>query len=99
MFIATETAVNNLRNYLEANNMQAGIRITCRQGKRMKPGLGITIGNAKANDETFDMHGVQFVINRELLEKSGGITLDYNKAGTDKGYILKPADPAAACPH
>ena len=99
MFTATETAVNNLRNYLEANNIQAGIRITCRQGKRLKPGLGIVIGTAKDNDRTFDLQGVKFVINQELLQKSGGITMDYISQGPEKGYTLKPSDPSAACTH
>lgn len=99
MFIATETAVNNLRNYLEANNMQTGIRITCRQGKRLKPGLGIAFGNPKENDQSFELQGVQFVVDRELLEKSGGITLDYIGQGPEKGYTLKPTDPSAVCTH
>ena len=99
MFTATETAVKNLQNYLEANNMQAGIRITCRQGKRLKPGLGLVIGTANKSDQTFEQKGVQFIISQELLNKSGGITLDYIPQGAEKGYLLKPSDPSAACSH
>ena len=99
MFNATEKAVNNLFHYLEANNMQTGIRITCRHGKSAKPRLGILFGTAKENDQTFEVNGVRFVVNRDLLEKSGGITLDFNGQGPDKGYILSPSNPAAACAH
>jgi iron-sulfur cluster assembly protein len=99
MFTATETAVNNLKNYLEANNMQTGIRITCRQGKRLKPGLGMVFSNAKENDQSFELQGVRFVVNRELLAKSGGISLDYIDHGPDKGYFLSPIDPSAVCAH
>ena len=99
MFNATETAVNNLRHYLEANNIQTGIRITCRHGKKLKPGLGIVIGTANENDQTFDMQGVRFIVNRDLLAKSGGINLDYINHGPDKGYALSPVDPSAPCAH
>ena len=99
MFNATEKAVNNLSHYLEANNMQTGIRITCRHGKSTKPRLGILFGTAKVSDQTFEVQGVRFVVNRELLEKSGGITLDYNGQGPDKGYKLSPTNPVADCAH
>jgi len=99
MFNATETAVNNLKCYLDVNNIQAGIRITCRHGKRLKPGLGIVFGNANENDQTFELQGVQFVVNREILQKSGGITLDYINRGTDKGYSITPSNPSGTCAH
>ena len=99
MFTATDTAVNNLRNYLEANNIQSGIRITCRQGKKLKPGLGIVIGTPHENDQSFDLQGVQFIIDHELLKKSGGIIMDYICQGPEKGYTLKPSDPSATCTH
>lgn len=99
MFNATETAISNLRSYLDVNNIQAGIRITCRQGKRLKPGLGIVFGNANEDDQIFDMHGVQFVINQELLKKSGGITLDYINQGADRGYSVTPLNSSETCTH
>jgi Fe-S cluster assembly iron-binding protein IscA len=99
MFSASEKAVNNLFHYLEANNMQTGIRITCRHGKNTEPRLGIMFGAAKENDQTFELQGVRFVVNRDLLEKSGGITLDYNGRGPDKGYKLCHINPTAVCAH
>lgn len=99
MFNATEKAINKLSYYLEAHNMQTGIRITCRHGKSTEPRLGIMFGKAKENDQTFELQGVRFVVNRELLEKSGGITLDYNGQGPDKGYKLSPSNSTAVCAH
>jgi Fe-S cluster assembly iron-binding protein IscA len=99
MFNATETAVSNLRSYLDVNNIQAGIRITCRHGKRLKPGLGIVFGNANENDRTFELDGVQFVINQELLQKSGGITLDYINQGVERGYSVTPSNSSETCAH
>ena len=98
MFNATEKAINKLSYYLEAHNVKTGIRITCRHGKS-EPRLGIMFGAAKENDQTFEVHGVQFVVNRELLEKSGGITLDYNGQGPEKGYKLSPTNPTGTCAH
>ena len=99
MFNATETAVQNLRSYLEANNMQMGFRIKCRLGKNAKPGLSLGLGGPKENDLTFDIEGVRFIVNKTLLEKSGGITLDYIGSGPQIGYSLSPLNTANLCAH
>ncbi len=93
MFEITKTASDNLKDYLQQNNVDSSIRIALMQGGCSGSALGLALDSKKDTDETFTKEDLQFIVKKELLETCGSIKVDFIDAGHRSGFSITSANP------
>ncbi|RLB59382.1 MAG: hypothetical protein DRI34_01935 [Deltaproteobacteria bacterium] len=53
----------------------------------------MVLDEPKDTDEKFEMEGVTFLVEKGLLEQSGGITIDLPSGYPGYGFSIKPVKP------
>lgn len=76
MLEVTESALDNVKNYLRQQKLESAVRITMTSGCS-GPSLGLSIDDAKESDKVFDHDGVSFVVDKELSLICGPIKVDF----------------------
>jgi Fe-S cluster assembly iron-binding protein IscA len=56
----------------------------------------MALDEPKDTDKKFDFEGMSVVVDKELLETTGGITIDYQSAGWRAGLSITPKQPLKA---
>ncbi|MCI5125888.1 MAG: adhesin [Candidatus Electrothrix sp. AR5] len=82
MIELTETAIENVKEYLREQKIESAVRIAMMSGGCSGPSLGLAIDEAKENDLTFEQDGVKFLVEKDLVETCGTITVDFIEAST-----------------
>jgi len=67
MFEVTESAINNLKSYMEQNSIDSAVRIALMQGGWAGPSLGLALDEPKENDKTFEEDNIKFLVEDSLL--------------------------------
>ncbi|MDU9048591.1 MAG: IscA/HesB family protein [Candidatus Electrothrix sp. Rat3] len=80
MLEVTETAIENIKEYLREEKIKAALRIVIMSGGCSGLGLGLAIDEAKENDLTFEQDGVNFLVEKALAKTCGTITVDFTEA-------------------
>lgn len=88
MFEITETALENLKSYLQQNNTESAIRIALMQGGCAGPVLGLALDEVKDNDTTFHEDTIRFLIEKELLSTCGAVKIDFVEAEHGSGFSI-----------
>jgi iron-sulfur cluster assembly protein len=90
MLDITKTARKMIREIVEQEVSPSPIRVTM-AGGCIGPHLGMLFDSARRNDETFEVEGVFYVIDKELLFRFRPITVDYiNNASGGKFSVISP---------
>jgi len=55
--------------------------------------LGLALDESKTTDEIIETGKLKLVIDKELLEQTGGVCVDYVERGFFKGYRVDPKVP------
>ncbi len=53
----------------------------------------MALDEPKDSDETFEFGGMKFVVEKQLLESTGGICVDFVQRGYFGGYQIEPKIP------
>ncbi|WP_446011202.1 IscA/HesB family protein [Candidatus Electrothrix sp.] len=85
MIEVTETAIVNVKEYLNQGKIESPIRIFIMQGGCSGPGLGLAIDDAREDDLTFEQDGVNFLVEKALAESCGAIKVDYLESSSGCG--------------
>jgi iron-sulfur cluster assembly accessory protein len=85
MLSVTETAITNVKEYLNQEKIESSIRIFLMSGGCSGPSLGLALDEAKETDLTFEQDGVNFLVAKELAETCGAIKVDYLESGSGCG--------------
>ena len=93
MFEVTDSAVNNLKAYLEQNKISSAVRIALMQGGWSGPSLGLALDEPKESDKIFEEGGLQFLVEESLLEKCGSVKVDFMDAGYRSGFSITATNP------
>lgn len=93
MLDVTTQANEKLIEYLQANNISSPLRIALMQGGCSGPSLGLALDEEKPTDELFARQNLTFLVEKDLLEQCGSITVDYAEAGTRSGFTVTSAKP------
>lgn len=93
MLEVTSSAVENLKSYLDQNNIESAVRISLMQGGWAGPSLGLALDEPKDNDTTFEEDGVHFLVEQGLLTTCGTIKVDFLDAGHRSGFSITAANP------
>ena len=95
MLEVTALALNNLKAYLEQNNVNSAIRVALMQGGCSGAALGLALDERKENDKSFDEDGLQFLIDKDLLEQCGSVKVDFIDAGYRSGFTITSTHPVS----
>ncbi|QQG64477.1 IscA/HesB family protein [Desulfobulbus oligotrophicus] len=92
MFEVTALAVNNLKAYLEQNNISSAIRIALMQGGCSGPSLGLALDEPKDSDKVYEDDGLKFLVDNDLQEQCGAVKVDFIEAGYRSGFSITSAN-------
>ncbi|MGB5686779.1 MAG: IscA/HesB family protein [Candidatus Electrothrix sp.] len=82
MIEVTATALENVKKYLREQKIESAIRIAMMSGGCSGPSLGLGLDEAKEDDLTFEQDGVNFLVEKSLVETCGTITVDFIEDST-----------------
>ena len=83
MLEVTESALNNVRDYLRQQKIETAIRITMSSGGCTRPSLVLAADETQKNDKTFNHEGLNFVVDKELLASCEAIKVDFIETSAD----------------
>lgn len=99
MITVTENAGKELTAFF-ADKDKSPIRIFLGPGGCQGPRLALALDEATADDQVENTVGFDFVINKELLQSIGGVTIDASSMGfsVTPEIALASASGCSACP-
>jgi iron-sulfur cluster assembly protein len=77
MLEVTESALTNIKDYLTQQKIDSTVRVNLMSGGCAGPSLGLSIDEAKDNDDTFIYDGISFVVDKGLTVTCGAIKVDF----------------------
>lgn len=92
-FTVADTAVEKLKEYMLQNNIDSPLRIALMQGGCSGPALGLAVDEKKNKDEVFQKKELTFLIEKDLLDLCGAVSLEYIDAGPRSGFSITTANP------
>ena len=93
MFEVTESATQNLKSYMEQNNIESALRIAIMSGGWSGPSLGLALDEPKENDEKYEQDGLTFLVDNNLIDTCGTIKVDFIDAGMRSGFSISSEKP------
>ena len=93
MFEASDLAVEKLSEYMKSNNVSSAIRIFAQPGGCSGPSLALALDEKKTGDQDFTKNGLTFLVEQDLLEQCGTITVDFLDAGQRSGFTVSSSIP------
>jgi iron-sulfur cluster assembly accessory protein len=86
-------ANEKLIEYMQTNNISSALRVALMQGGCSGPSLGLALDEEKATDKLFQQQSLTFLVEKDLLEQCGSITVDYHDAGSRSGFSISCTNP------
>ena len=93
MLEVTELATQNLKSYMEENNIDSALRVAIMGGGWAGPSLGLALDEPKDNDAKYEQDGLTFVVDNGLLTTCGSIKIDFVDAGMRSGFSISSTNP------
>ncbi|WP_028580691.1 IscA/HesB family protein [Desulfogranum japonicum] len=93
MFEVSATATEKLTAYLKENNVTSPLRIIVMNGGCSGPALGLALDEQKPGDEVFEQESLTFLMEKELMEQCGDVSIDFIDAGAQSGFHVRSSVP------
>ncbi len=93
MLEVTAQANEKLVAYMKDNSITSSLRIMLMQGGCSGPSLGLALDEEKPLDELFQRQDLTFLVEKNLLQQCGSITVDYIESGSRSGFNINSAIP------
>lgn len=93
MLEITTEANQKLNEYMKANNISSSLRVALMQGGCSGTSLGLALDEEKPTDELFARQNLTFLVEKDLLQQCGSITVDYTEAGNRSGLTITSTKP------
>ncbi|MCB2185701.1 MAG: IscA/HesB family protein [Deltaproteobacteria bacterium] len=93
MVEVTESASQAIKGFLAEKNLASPLRVYLEEGGCCGSSLRLVLDEAKANDETFDVDGLTYLIDKDLSQTTGAVKVDFVDNGREKGFVLSSANP------
>ncbi len=87
MFEVTKEASQKVKEFFQGRKELSPIRIVAGSGC-CGPSLGMALDEAKEDDEVFEVNGITYVIDRQLLELAKPICVDFAQTDTGTGFSI-----------
>ena len=78
MLEVSEAALVTIKEWLQPKKNLPSVRVTVKDGSCSGPSLRISVDEAEEGDQIFEMPGVRFVVDKELLSSCGSIQIDHS---------------------
>ena len=98
MINVTPNAVNRIRQMLDDNNIDGALRLGVVGGGCS--GLSYKFKfetNPRANDNVFEVDGVQLVVDPKSYEYLDGMILDYTESLMERAFVFQNPNAAKSC--
>lgn len=82
----TDLAVTKLKEYLAENSIASPLRVALMQGGCSGPALGLALDEPKDSDKVFENDTLKFLVEENLFNTTGDITVDFVDAGPRSGF-------------
>lgn len=94
MIEVTELAQTKLREYMEQNNLTSPLlRVALVSMGCAGSSLSLVIDEKKDTDDVSEYGDLTVLIEKDLLEKCGSVTVDYLESGSQAGFTINSANP------
>lgn len=84
MLQVTESAIENLKEYMEKNNINSAIRVVL-QSSCSGTNLSLGLDDKKTSDKVFEESGVTFLVDDAIFDITGSIKIDFVKSSCGCG--------------
>lgn len=84
MLTITPTALEIIKKYLAEHQITSSVRVLAQQGCS-GPGLALAVDEERGGDTSFVEGGLTFLVDKNLLQACGEITVDYVDACSTGG--------------
>ncbi|AGF77613.1 hypothetical protein UWK_01041 [Desulfocapsa sulfexigens DSM 10523] len=81
MLQVTESAIKNLKEYLEQNDINSAVRVIM-QSSCSGTSLGLGLDDKKDSDKVFEEDGVTFLVADAVFDTTGAIKVDFINASS-----------------
>jgi len=96
MIKVTETAQEQVKAYFEGKEVQP-VRIFLNSGGCGGPSLAMALDEKKEDDALFTHGGVEYLMEKSLLEKASPVTVDYAGMGFNLSSSLELSSGCGSC--
>lgn len=96
MFNVTKSAQAEIASYFKENELQP-IRVFLFEGGCRGPQIAMGLDKERGNDAIYDFSGVQYLIDKEFLEKAAPVEIDYQTSGFKIVSSLRLGRGCAGC--
>lgn len=93
MLEVTELATQNLKSYMDQNNIDSALRVAIMGGGWAGPSLGLALDEPRETDAKYEQDGLTFLVDNNLLDTCGSIKIDFIDAGMRSGFSISSAKP------
>ena len=93
MLDVSDLANEKLIEYVKSNNISSKLRVAVMQGGCSGPSLGLALDDEKETDKSFVKQNLTFLVEKDLLEQCGTISVNYVDAGPRSGFSISSANP------
>lgn len=93
MLEVTSEANVKLIEYMRDNSISSSLRIFLNQGGCSGPSLALALDEEKPGDELYKRQDLTFLIEKDLLQQCGNITIDFVDAGSRAGFSISSLNP------
>jgi Fe-S cluster assembly iron-binding protein IscA len=90
MFEVTETAQQKINEFFEGKKARS-IRLFLNPAGCGGPSLALGLDEPTPQDAVFDINGLQFVADKELLAQAQPVTVDFGQVGFEISSSIRPA--------
>ena len=96
MITVTEIAQEKIVQVLKENkNEEKGVRVFLYGGGWGGPSLNLALDEPKDSDSVFNNGGVAYIIDNDVLNMTGNITIDFVTEGSQSGFTLQSENPVS----
>jgi iron-sulfur cluster assembly accessory protein len=95
MIQVTEKASQSIKTFMEERRLDSPLRIVLQAGGCCGSSLRLVLDEAKDGDERHEVDGLTYLIEQDLADQSGEVTIDYVDNGHQQGFVVSAANPLA----
>ncbi|HPI92556.1 MAG TPA: IscA/HesB family protein [Deltaproteobacteria bacterium] len=98
MFEVTEKATEKVREFFKTREKVEPLRVFIAGMGCSGVQLGFALDEANENDETFELDGHTYLVEKQLLEQAKPIKVDYITTAEGEGFIISSSmKPSTSC--
>jgi iron-sulfur cluster assembly accessory protein len=93
MLEVTSQANTKLVEYMQENNLTSPLRVFISSGGCSGPALALALDEEKQGDQVFNQKDLVILVEKNIIDQCGSITVDYIDAGNRSGFSIQSANP------